>query len=193
MTDFGNEPITKCLHLALVDCARRIHHEVLRRGCERLSERPDQPARGKVGGDEHRAPQNHAFPLYGGFDGEGGRVEGQATPRIDIPDVGTAQPSRPVDGESVVNERVMPQIARLAQGMRPFQKPGAADGKDLFPGQELRCEPRIFTSAVADCDVDAVSEKGRQPAGRRYPYIDVTVRLMETIEPGHQPPAGKSV
>src|SRR5581483_2877335 len=103
------------------------------------------------------------------------------------------QPCGPVDAEVIVDERVVSKVAGRAKRMFSLQQVGTADGRNLLLSQELRRHAFITARPIADRDVDSVPDEVGKNARRGQPNIDVAILPVETIEPRHQPPAGKAV
>ena len=90
-----------------------------------------------------------------------------------------------------MQQRVMPQVARLAQRLLAFEQARTADRKHFLAEQLVGAESGEDAIAVADRHVDAVAREVGDGVRRLEQDVDVRMPLPESIEPRHQPGDGQ--
>jgi len=133
----GHQPIAKRLHVGPLQGTGWIDHVIGEAGGQAELERPHQPACGKVVGDQGAAAEHDALASECSLDRVIGRQKRRTAVRIDIVDACVVQPYGLIDGENVMQERVVSEIGGRSQWIRTFEQFWATDRKVIFLHQQF--------------------------------------------------------
>jgi hypothetical protein len=157
----GDQPVAEGCDLRGVRAGLRRHEIKSRSVRQRHVERRDEASFRQIGLDIGGAADGDAEPVDGRLHGHEDQVEAQARLALQLQRQARGREPEPpvVVVACVVQQRVMREVFRLAQRMRPPQQRGTAHGENLVGHQPVGAHAGPLSAAVADRRVDVVARK----------------------------------
>ncbi len=135
---------------------------------------------------EGAADQSDALAGDGGLHADGGVDEEGAALPVDL-DALAREPQPPVVARLDVQQAMLHQIGGLLDAAFARQQARAGDRHQIVVEQLLAHQAGIASVAVAHREVDLLDLEVEQPGRGIDAHVDIGVKVLELLQPRHQP------